>query len=212
MNIFESFCQEGGEITPETGLGSVELVNYTEIGNFEASGLLTNQEVGNYLRETLLPSHLENCPSIEYQSECSQHYPEALGTCSRLNNEICIWGPTERFSSPGEILEIVTHEVGHSVHNNIMAQKPEVAERWNQLHEQSWTKFSQDGTGFVSPYAQTNMREDFAETYMTYVRDTEKLLFFSPEKYEFMNKEVFCGTTYSSPLQFGYVDLSEISN
>jgi hypothetical protein len=212
MTTFESFGQEGMETPSETGLGAIELVNYTEVGKFEASGLLSNQEVGNYLRETLPPSHLENCPSIEYKSECSKEYPDAIGTCNRLNNEICIWGPVERFEGAGEMLETVTHEVGHSVHNDIMAQKPEVAERWNQLHEQSWTQFNQNGTGFVSDYAQTNMREDFAETYKTYVCDPEKLSFYSPEKYEFMRSEVFSGTTYSSPLQFGHFDLSEVSN
>jgi hypothetical protein len=201
MTTFESFGQEGMETPSETGLGAIELVNYTEVGKFEDSGLLNNQEVGNYLRETLPPSHLENCPSIQYQSEYCQWYPDALGTFDRTNNEICIWGPVERFEGAGEILETVTHEVGHNVHENIMAQGPEVAEKWNQLNKQSWETFAQDGTGFVSDYSQTNVYEDFAETYMTYVRDPEKLSFYSPEKYEFMRNEIFSGTTYSSPNQ-----------
>jgi hypothetical protein len=212
MTTFESFGQEGMETPSETGLVAIELVNYTEVGKFEASGLLSNQEVGNYLRETLPPSHLENCPSIEYKSEYCQGYPDALGTFDRLNNEICIWGPVERFEGAGEMLETVTHEVGHNVHENIMTQHPEVAEKWNQLNEQSWETFAQDGTGFVSDYAQTNVYEDFAETYMTYVRDPEKLSFYSPEKYEFMRSEVFSGTTYSSPIQLSNVLLSEVSN
>ena len=212
MSTFESFGQEGIETPSETSLRAIELVNYTEVGKFEDCGVLTNQEVGNYLRETLPPSHLENCPSIQYQSEYNKDYPNAVGTFDRRNNEICIWGPVERFQDAGEILGTVTHEVGHNVHENIMAQRPEVAEKWNQLNEQSLETFAQDGTGFVSNYARTNVYEDFAETYMTYVRDPEKLSFYSPEKYEFMRNEVFSGTTYSSPIQLNNVLLSQYSN
>lgn len=212
MNTFESFGQENIETSPETGLGTIELVNYTEVGNFESCGLLTNQEVADYLRDTLPPSHLENCPSIQYQSEYNADYPNAIGSFDPMNSEICIWGPAERFEGAGGMLETITHEVGHNVHENIMAQKPEIAERWSQLHEQSWQKFAQDGTGFVSDYARTNVYDDFAETYMTYVRDPEKLSFYSPEKYEFMRTEVFPGTTYSSPTQATNLLLSEISN
>lgn len=198
MNIFESFGQENIETSPETGLDTIELVNYTEIANFEGCGLLTNKEVADYLRETLPPSHLENCPSIKYQSEYNQDCPDALGTFDRTNNEICIWGSPERFEGAGGMLETITHEVGHNVHENIMAQKPEIANKWSQLHEESWTTFTQDGMGFVSDYARTNVYEDFAETYMTYIWDSEKLLFFSPEKYEFMNNEIFAGIKYNT--------------
>lgn len=212
MSIFESLGQENLETFSETGLGTAELVNYTEVGSFESCGLLTNQEVADYLRDTLPSSHLENCPSIQYQSECNANYPNAVGTFDTMNNEICIWGPENRFEGRGEVLNTVVHEVGHNAHANIMTQRPEVAEQWSQLHEQSWDTFENNGTGFVSDYARTSVYEDFAETYMTYVRDPEKLLFYSPEKYEFMRSEVFPGTTYSSPTQPTNLLLSEISN
>ncbi|MBK1986791.1 hypothetical protein A0J48_004405 [Sphaerospermopsis aphanizomenoides BCCUSP55] len=212
MNIFESFDQEGMKTNSDTGLESVKLVNYTEIGKFEDSGIFTNQELGNYLRDTLPPSHLENCPSIQYQSESSEKYPHALGTFNCGTHEICIWGPVERFAGAGEILDTVTHEVGHNVHENMLAERPALAEKWSQLNQQSWETFSTDGTGFVSDYARTNVYEDFAESYMTYVRDPEKLLFYNPEKYEFMRNEVFSGTTYSSLIQVGNVLLCEVSN
>lgn len=69
--------------------------------------------------------------------------------------------------------------------------------------------FARDGTGFVSPYARTNIYEDFAETYMNYVRDPQRLLFCSPEKYEFMRNEIFSGNEYTSPI-LAYLDYDSI--
>jgi hypothetical protein len=37
MSTFESFGQEGMETPSETGLGAIELVNYTEVGKFGSS-------------------------------------------------------------------------------------------------------------------------------------------------------------------------------
>jgi hypothetical protein len=138
MSIFENFDQSEGMETPsETGLGGIEFVNYTEVSNFESCGLLTNQEVSEYLRETIPPSHLENCPSIQYRSEYNEESPNILGTFDCINHEICIWGSAERFKGEEGILQTVTHEVGHNVHENIINQRPEIAEKWSQLHEKS---------------------------------------------------------------------------
>jgi hypothetical protein len=196
MSSFGPFGQGG--MFDETGLGPIELVEYTEISSFEASGLLTTEDVADYVRETLPPSHLENCPSIQYQPECNGNYPSALGSFDRTTNEICIWTPPEGLESSEDVLETITHEIGHNVHENIIDKQPEVAVRWAELHQQSWEMYIQDGTGFVSGYAQTNVYEDFAETYQTYVQDPEKLIFFNPEKYEFMRENVFFGQDYLS--------------
>jgi hypothetical protein len=47
---------------------------------------------------------------------------------------------------------------------------------------------------------------------MTYVRDPEKLLFYSPEKYEFMSNEVFSGITYTSPIQLNNILFDVVKN
>ena len=49
---------------------------------------------------------------------------------------------------------------------------------------------------FVSDYAQTNEREDFAESYMTYVHDPGYLKATSPAKYMFMRQYAFKGREY----------------
>lgn len=197
------------EIFNETGLNSVELVNFTEVGNFEASGLVSTEQVADYLRETLPPTHLEGCPSICYNSNACEGFPSALGTFDTRNHEINVWGPIEQFQGKEDIFNTVTHEVGHNVHANIMAERPDIAERWSQLNNQSWNNYRQDGTGFVSDYARTNVYEDFAETYAAFVRDPEKLQFYCPEKYEFMKQVVFAGHEYS-PTILGYLDYDSL--
>jgi len=77
-----------------------------------------------------------------------------------------------------------------------MEGRPDLAVRWEQLHAASIGRAWIDGLGFVSEYAKTNQFEDFAESYMTYIRDPETLLFASPEKYQFMRDEVFFGREY----------------
>ena len=98
-----------------------------------------------------------------------------------------------------KILETATHEMGHNVHENLIATRPELAERWNALHEKSLAQYQLDGRGFVfSTYATTNVFEDFAESYQHYIRDPERLRFMSPEKYAFMCDEVFAGREYQA--------------
>jgi hypothetical protein len=48
----------------------------------------------------------------------------------------------------------------------------------------------------VSDYARTDELEDFAESYMFYVRDPAVLRQASPEKYEFLRLELFAGREY----------------
>jgi hypothetical protein len=59
-----------------------------------------------------------------------------------------------------------------------------------------WKVLFQQDVGFVSDYARTNEYEDFAESYLAYVRWPQTLLTFSPVKYEFMRAEVFLGKEY----------------
>ena len=182
------------EISSETGTEYTELVNCTEVSSFEDCEFTSTEEVGNYLREKIPLSHLENCPSIKYESQPSETCPNALGFIYRHSREIKICSICE---GKEELLKTVTHEVGHNTHYNIMSNNPELANKWIEINQASYTQNSYDGTGFVSSYAMTNEREDFAESYASYITDPEKLIFYSPEKYEFMKNEVFYGREYN---------------
>ncbi len=203
MSGIESLFFKSVETPSETELAKTELVNQTEVSNFELSSLVSNENIADYIRETIPQSHLENCAAIHYEPQANEQYPFALGTFDRSNREICIWGD-ENFNGSRDVLSTLTHEIGHNAHENIMDKQPELAEKWSQLHEQSFDKYQQEGLGFVSSYAQTNVYEDFADSYAAYLRDPEKLQFYSPEKYEFMQNNIFSGEEYPPRLVGGY--------
>lgn len=203
MSSMESVYGRVEHPKPIDELGTkTELINQTEVSNFEISRLASTEDVADYLRDTIPKTHLENCPSIRYEPLPSELYPNAKGTFERGTQEICIYG--EQFAGSQEMLATLTHEVGHNVHENIMTKNLEVAQSWANLHQESLSQYKQDGTGFVTDYARTNEYEDFADTYRTYIGDPEKLQFYSPEKYEFMKDYVFSGQEYDSRLLGGY--------
>jgi hypothetical protein len=88
----------------------------------------------------------------------------------------------------------VAHEIGHNAEANLQRDDPGAVPAWNELHEQSATALEESGGAdnqFVSPYATTSPEEDFAESYATFVNDSELLQATSPAKYEFMATHVF---------------------
>jgi hypothetical protein len=78
--------------------------------------------------------------------------------------------------------QTITHEVGHNVYHNLDERQREA---WSEINTHSAPD------EFASDYAQTNEREDFAESYMAYVHDAEYLKAISPAKYEFMRQYIF---------------------
>lgn len=199
------------EVHSEIGDHHLEQVGHTGIRNFENSGLVTNEQVATYLRETLPPTHLEQCSGVMYVDERNPLYPNAVGLFNPATHQISIHGPSERFvAQEGGVYGVITHEVGHNVHENLSAQRPDLALAWAQLHEQSRAQYNQTGLGFVSSYAHTNLHEDFAESYAMYVRDPAALQFYSPEKYEFMRQAIFAGRTY--PQVHAYWDYDSAGN
>jgi hypothetical protein len=198
MNNLESFYQP----IELTEVSKTELINQTELSKFELSNLASTEDVAEYIKETIPQSHLENCPAIRYEPVPNELYPNAKGTFERDTHQICIWG--EQFAGPQEIIATLTHEVGHNVHENIMANNPELAQKWSNLHQESLATYQQDGFGFATEYSRTNQYEDFADTYMTYIGDPEKLQFYNPDKYEFMKDYVFAGEEYPPRLLGGY--------
>ncbi len=206
MNLESLFTSE---IRTETGLNQTELINQTEISKFELSNIADTEDVTEYLRDTIPQSHLENCPSIRYEPIPNELYPNAKGTFTRDSHEICIWG--EDIAGSEELKATLTHEIGHNVHENLMNNNPELANKWQNLHQESLGLYQQNGSGFVTEYAKTNVYEDFADSYMAYIGDPEKLQFYNPEKYEFMRDNVFSGQEYSPRLLGGYYITEEKS-
>jgi hypothetical protein len=170
----------------------------TEVSNFNESGLLTDQQLADYLGKILPASHFEKCPSIQHDPtdlEFSED-PSCLAYFNRESHAIKI-GPAERFDTAQPetadgILGTTVHEVGHNVHENILGNNPGLAAQWGQIHSQS------GGNEFVSNYAREGgVYEDFAESYRAYVHEPEILKFRSPAKYEFMRSNVFGGREYN---------------
>lgn len=177
---------------------SKEFVGSTEVCNFEGCGLLSGEQLTNYLNETLPHSHLEGCPSITFDPNNHEFSlgSGALGFYECGTHAIHI-ADEARFSEGREgIIDTVTHEVGHNVYAEIIETNSGLETKWQALNAESLQKLQMDGTGFVSEYATTNKHEDFAESYMTYIRDPEKLQILAPEKYEFMRDYIFAGREY----------------
>lgn len=161
------------------------------ISGFETSGLITSVEVQDYLRTTLPAGHLENCRAIRYINKPGGVHGQGMaGNFVPGYREINIY-TTGEYESATTILDTVIHELGHNVHNNIRLYNYDLDVAWATLYRDS----QQDGT-FVSDYAGVSKFEDFAESYMAYVRYARILQAVSPPKYEFMRQSVFDGREY----------------
>jgi hypothetical protein len=97
--------------------------------------------------------------------------------------------------APTEVYRVVTHELGHCVQWNEVG--------WGIVFGSDFTRISWQGisepfgfksyNGFVSEYARTNHREDFAETAKYYWLAPEKLQQASAAKYAYMRDRIFGG-------------------
>ena len=168
-----------------------------DINNFEASGLITNEQVQDYLRRTIPLDHLENCREIRYiPQQAAAHGTAISGTFIPVYREIYVYANTASLRGVDDLLDTLVHEVGHNVHYNIRRDNFALDVEWSALYQDSLKTYRETGMGFVSTYAQTNKYEDFAETYMAYVRAPEILKYYNLNKYEFMRQHIFNGFEY----------------
>jgi hypothetical protein len=182
-------------VLPTASPTPVNCIN--NITNFEASGLLTDDQIQLYLQETIPPTHLDHCRIIEYQPRTvSTHATPVTGSFTPMFRQIYVYATGKEFQSPATLLDTLTHEIGHNVHYNLRRDNWDAAARWTELYKQSKNLFAREGLGFVSDYARFNDFEDFAETYSFYIRDPELLKFANPDKYEYMRQEIFAGREY----------------
>ncbi len=188
----ESPRLESTESITEFNLSRLEIVGETEIAGFERSGLLTNEQVAEHLRENIPPTHLEGCPSLEYAPNHSlfTFSHETLAFFLPASREIKV-ASGERFRQDESMVESITHEIGHNEHLTVEQRSPHLAQEWENLYKKS-------GGNCISDYARTDVHEDFAESYRWYIHHPEDLRFRFPEEYEFMRQHVFASREYVS--------------
>ena len=168
-----------------------------QVTNFGASGVITDDQVKQFLHQTIPAGHLDGCRGIEYIPQQAQlHDTPLAGSIIPVYREIQVYAVSAQYQTTDQVLDTIVHEIGHNVHKNIRSTDMNLDGRWAELYRQSEDTFVRNGLGFVSDYARANKFEDFAETYMAYVRHPEILKYYNPLKYEFMRLEVFQGQEY----------------
>jgi len=169
----------------------------TPLQGFEKSGIMSNDSATKYLNDRLPPEHLSRnrITEIQYTDQYDgDHDGVTLGMCrtDRVTkvSDIEINRQTPQGSHDRDLMEeTMVHEVGHNVYYNMGEQN---IASWDQLSANSKPE------EYVSNYARTNVREDFAESYAAYVRDPQLLQEVSPQKYSFMQQQVFGGREYGN--------------
>jgi acyl carrier protein len=164
-----------------------------KISGFENSGVMSNEDVQDYVKETLPPEHTssEKIKEINYPNTYwGDNESRVLGMCTTEGTEskIDIYAQTPDGSYDKDQMEYtITHEVGHNVYHNLA---PEQQQQWDAINANS------KADEYVTDYARTDKHEDFAESYANYVTNPELLAEVSQTKYNFMGSEVFNGRTY----------------
>jgi hypothetical protein len=90
---------------------------------------------------------------------------------------------------------IIIHEVAHAYDHNVSEAEYAQMDKWLG----STSGFKDMSAHFVSGYAQTNIREDFAESVAWYVVDPMSSLMKTPDKYNFVKNNVFRGEEFFEP-------------
>jgi Mlc titration factor MtfA (ptsG expression regulator) len=174
------------------------------VEGFEKSGVSSNAEVRQYLLDTFPERHVNNITmeSVRYRDEVvsgkekdsvelgHRDKREVVPGTMVFNKEIVINRQTaDGNPDPAELRNTLAHEVGHQVYDAYLPGE----------HQETWRALSGERPAdqCVSPYAQTNPHEDFAESYMAYVRDPWDLKEASPDKYDFLRNKVFGGREYA---------------
>lgn len=78
--------------------------------------------------------------------------------------------------------EVVWHELAHHVHFALEARNPELIKKWQQVELQESRR--------ISSYANTNWKEDFAETLACALSHPKQLATTCPQRYEWMRKHI----------------------
>lgn len=176
----------------QAGSDTQSEVELPKVDGFDNSGVISDADVKGFLQGEFPSEHtsVEHLKGVhytnEYVSENPGEYVAGMCETDRYKQEsmIDINRQLPGGSNDGDKMkETISHEVGHNVYWNVLSDGER--ETWNKLSESS------DNTEYVSDYAKTNEREDFAETYRAYMSDPELLKEVSDQKYAFMRNSVF---------------------
>jgi hypothetical protein len=138
----------------------------------------------------VLPSfHLEGLREIAYLTEAESRvalmysaphvFTRCKGVFVQRERRIKIYG----VEHCPLFYQVLYHEIGHYVYYLVISSK--IKKQWvTQMHAHS---------ACMTAYASTSASEDFAETYASYILESEGLQAI-PEKYAFMHDLVFSGT------------------
>ena len=159
------------------------------VQGFEKSEILSNEDVAEHLSTELPEEHgdVKRVKEIEYTDEyIGDERTYIAGRCVTDEHgvskiEINRQSPESSHDAEG-MKQTITHEVGHNVYYNLDEGQ---REEWREIYYDSARR------QFVSAYARTNEREDFAESYKAYVHDPERLKRRSLAKHKFMHHYVF---------------------
>lgn len=176
------------------------ILNLPRVEGFDQSGVMNDQEVRDYLKDTLPEKHANNISmdSVRYHEqtvstqggvELGHWESEQKQTFLQPDQEIVInEHKLQGDKGQEQMKNTLTHEVGHQTYAKFLPESD----------RQAWEKLSGDRaqTECVNEYARTDQFEDFAVSYRAYVRDPRSLKQVSPEKYEFMRDKVFEGREY----------------
>ena len=104
-------------------------------------------------------------------------------------------------ASKSYIHRLILHEKSHFLWRNVMSKSLRQAwidaAGWYQNDDDSDGWSNKYTTGFVSPYAHAiNPNEDLAETFADYITNPNKVRNVSPEKYEFIRRNIMHGSEY----------------
>ncbi len=164
------------------------------VQGFEKAEILSNEDVAEHLSTELPEEHgdVKRVKEIEYTDEyIGDERTYIAGRCITDEHgvskiEINRQSPESSHDAEG-MKQTITHEIGHNVYYNLDEGQ---REEWREVYDDSARR------QFVSAYARTNEREDFAESYKAYVHDPERLKRRSLAKYKFMHHYVFKGREY----------------
>jgi hypothetical protein len=134
-----------------------------------------------------IPSfHLENLDEILYDPQrftpkiisdsLEENHGNAQGVYIQSHRMIVIY----YIESKRQLSHVLFHELGHHVYFRVISQALKI----------KWVKDICRNDRFITKYASRNAAEDFAESYVAYLNEPEKLKTI-PLKYHFMRKHVF---------------------
>lgn len=159
---------------------------FHEIGHYVSLGLLPNREIMlNYIdfvypkKSRMMASDIPRIISYLSDTNWEEYFNE---TVRKKKIKYFDFYGFEPYFPPSENYKIVN---GDREHSNLVGMG-KVTRNF---------RYRRDGDNFISEYAKTNTREDFAEHFAEYIIDPENLKKRAPVKYEYFEK-LFSGNEF----------------